>query len=78
MIAADGKSMPMRPEWVDRLATELSMIDLWLRLGFGKQNFSALLSSRELDVTCLAIIQSEDQLSGVAILRHHWLFASYL
>ena len=30
VIAADGKSMPMRPEWVDQLATELSMIDLWL------------------------------------------------
>ena len=78
MSAADCKLRPMRPEWVDQLATELSMIDTWLRLGFGKQKFSVLLSGREPDVTCLAIIQSEDHLSGVVILRHRWLFGPYL
>ena len=78
MIAADCKLVPMRTQWMDQLATELSMIDPWLRLGFSKQNFSVLLSSREPDVTCFAIIQSEAHLSGVAILRYRWLFGPYL
>ncbi len=77
-MSTDCQLVPMRSEWIDQLAGELSAIDPWLRLGFGKQKFAVLLSSREADVTCQALVQSDGHLRGVVILRHRWLFGPYL
>lgn len=77
-MGTDCRLVPMRSEWIDQLAGDLSGIDPWLRLGFGKQKFALLLSSRETDVTCQAIVEGDGQLRGVVILRHRWLFGPYL